>query len=150
MQNRERVEIGSIIEGTLRPADLIPAFAEELERLDIRGEYRDLIKDAKEVKNYDSEDAQFILDDLFVALDSFSPPHTFFGAANTDGASFGFWPAIDAAGEAVHFGEILGVDDCGDIPDNYSGIVLYVNDHGNASLYEVKDGKIIETYWEVV
>jgi len=150
MQDKERVQIGSIIEGTLRPADLIPAFVEELKRLDEGGTYQELIGEAENITNYETEDAQFILEDLSIALDSFSPPYTFFGAANTDGAAFGFWPTIDAAVEDVHFGEILGVDDYGDIPEDYSGIVLYVNDHGNASLYEVKDGEIIETYWEVV
>ncbi len=95
MQNREKIEIGSIIEGTLRPADLIPAFVEELKRLDKEGTYQELIGEAENITDYEAEGVQFILDDLFDALDAFSPPYTFFGAANTDGASFGYWPAID-------------------------------------------------------
>jgi len=150
MQNKERVEVGSIIEGTLQPADLIPAFVEELKRLDKEGTYQELIGEAENITDYDTEDAQFILDNLFDALDSFSPPYAFFGAANTDGAAFGYWPALEEVRDAADYGDILKVDDLGDIPEDYSGIALHVNDHGNASLYEVKDGEIIETYWEVV
>lgn len=150
MQNRERVEVGSIIEGTLRPEDLIPAFIEELKHLDEEETYQELIREAENITDYDTEDAQFILDNLFDALDIFSPPYTFFGAANTDGAAFGYWPALEEVRDAADYGEILKVDDLGDIPEGYSGTVLCVNDHGNASLYEVKDGEIIEAYWEVV
>lgn len=85
-------EIGSISWGTLRAEDLIPAFADELERLDEEGKYSDLIKEANEITDFDSEESSYILnEELFNALNDFAPDGCYFGASEGDGTDFGFW-----------------------------------------------------------
>jgi hypothetical protein len=102
---------GSISEGTLRPEDLIPAFAEalivRLEELEqeqhVRnrssGELRRAIADLEEVElrmaapgYYESEDPDEDLQWLEELLEHYAPPGHWFGAHPGDGAAFGFWP----------------------------------------------------------
>lgn len=88
-----------ISEGTLRSADLIPAFwdavppARQSEILS--GEYALDILDATENEeyNYDSEAAKELLDYLFDVLDDCASDGTYFGSHEGDGALFGFWSA---------------------------------------------------------
>lgn len=87
-----KADIGTISHGTMRPEDLIPAFASELENLDDLNEYKDLIKEANEFSDWDSEDAIWLLDSLFDALDDYAPADCYFGANEGDGADYGFWP----------------------------------------------------------
>lgn len=85
----------SVIHATHRPQDLIPAF-------------RDVIKDTPEYAQtinlipshamedddadfWESEDAAYLLEDLFVILDSFAPEGYYFGAHIGDGSDFGYW-----------------------------------------------------------
>jgi hypothetical protein len=102
-------EIGTIIHGTLRMEDLIPAFADELERLDEEKKYDYLVKEARDfvVSSYDgemiteddhltfdSEDANWSVEELIDALNEFAPDGCYFGAHEGDGSDFGFWPNI--------------------------------------------------------
>lgn len=43
----------------------------------------------------------------------------------------------------------LKVSDTGDVPRGYSGEVLHVNDHGNATLYNYVNGRAYEV-WGIV
>jgi hypothetical protein len=102
---------GSISEGTLRPEDLIPAFAEALGiRLDelekeqrtrsrSSGELQRALKDLENVElrigasdYYESEEADEDLQWLQELLEHYAPPGHWFGAHPGDGAAFGFWP----------------------------------------------------------
>ena len=97
---------GTVSQDTLRTDDLLDTFATALESLlDVNtpvsgddivevGELRDLIDEAR-ATDPDSEDAQFTLEGLFDALDTFSPDGHYFGAHEGDGAAYGFWPFDD-------------------------------------------------------
>ena len=84
-----KVEIlpGTIIHGTMRPEDLIPAFRAELERIDAIAEGSIVPADDPE-----SDDGQEELIELFDALDRYAPEGMYFGAHPGDGADYGFWP----------------------------------------------------------
>lgn len=101
------IEPGSVIESTLRTDDLIPAFAEELNRhnpsawLSIAARNHEFFQCADE---WDYEiacetfpaDSQYILwEDLANALDEIAPEGMYFGAHPGDGSDFGFWPYED-------------------------------------------------------
>lgn len=84
---------GTVSHGTMRKEDLIPAFVETLHALDTNEEHTDLIAEACDLDHdYDSEQADYILDDLFDALDALAPDGYYFGAHPGDGADYGFWP----------------------------------------------------------
>lgn len=150
--------IGEISSGTMRTEDLLDTFADELEDLVQRNaaawcsdagraerdRYVTLIGDAREIEDFDSEEASEIVDELSDALGEFAPPYCWFGANENDGASYGFWPCLDAD----EF-DGLKVDDTSEVPDDYEGEVLHVNDHGNMTLYSASAGELTEI-WSVV
>lgn len=148
---------GSIIHGTLRNEDLLDAFAGELDSLlkiqprsFKRAPYRALIRAAwaelRQRERLDCDDARpsDIVSDLQYALNNFAPPYGYFGAHEGDGSDFGFWLSdLDAF-------DGLRVDDTSEVPPDYRGEVLHVNDHGNVSLYlATAPGKLREI-WAVV
>jgi hypothetical protein len=143
--------LGTISEGTTAPEALIPAFAEELESLarDARRlrQHRQLIKEANTV-DPSSDDAAETLQELSEALETFAPPYCYFGAHPGDGADFGFWLSESFQHEFAET-DGLQVDDLSDVPTRYSGEVLHVNDHGNATLYAYSRGRGREI-WSVV
>lgn len=83
-----------ISEGTLRNEDLIPRFADELERRapPLRS-YSELIAEARALTDYNSDDANEIIMALHYALDDVAPEGMYFGTHEGDGACFGFWGA---------------------------------------------------------
>jgi hypothetical protein len=101
-------EPGSVSCGTHRPRELIPAFSSCLEDLiqrnseswcsdegrRIRDGYCALVGKAQDM-DLDSatrgDAVDWLLDDLFCALDAFAPEGFLFGAHEGDGADFGFW-----------------------------------------------------------
>jgi len=92
-----RVQLGTLIAGTMRAEDLIPTFLDEIERLDpdrakeIQRTYGDVI----DASDYESEDAAWLLDKLFDTLEELAPEGFYFGAHPGDGADYGFWPVED-------------------------------------------------------
>jgi hypothetical protein len=145
----------------MRPEDLIPAFSDELRELDTEGEYADLIMEASglmdlwcetdDEEEHESDEGRSsdILEELFDALDSFSPPYCYFGASKGDGACYGWWVSLDSLEDDCRYGEVLKVSDLAQVPDDYTGMILEVNDHGNATLYTAVNGKL-EEVWGVV
>lgn len=108
--------IGTIIQGTYRNQDLIPALIEEFRTADEEkfqawerwthslltdGTSRhaaaasDLLSDRDNPSDdnpwWDSEEATELLDDLFDRLDDLAPEGAYFGAHVGDGADFGYW-----------------------------------------------------------
>lgn len=146
-RKEQRPRIGSISAGTLKASDLIPAFSDELRRirgalpLEIYKGVRALPSDAD-----GSEDASELVDELIAALNGHALPYTYFGTHPGDGADFGFWPEIDIAREDE---DVRKVSDTSEVPADYSGYVLHVNDHGNATLYVSACGGLSEV-WAVV
>ncbi len=99
---------GSISHGTCRTEDLLAAFTRELEWLTQAGRndrtdaQTQLITEAQaaldklsanaEGFNDDIQEADYILEQMFDALDEFAPEGHYFGAHPGDGSDFGYWP----------------------------------------------------------
>lgn len=142
-------QIGTISEGTTRPEDLIPAFADTLEQLE--GD-NSLIDEARGLmEDYDGQNPEYIrgiLDGLMDALEEHTPPFCYFGTLEGDAADYGFWPDADAVNNEIKIQGVplwcLGVGYTF-LPEN--GIIVHISDHGDISLYEVGLGSEI---WSVV
>ena len=143
-----RATLGSVSSGTMCPDDLIPAFVSELEYLADDGAYAELIREANALEDYESDDADYILEELFDALESYAPSYAYFGAHPGDGADYGFWVCDDFQ-ELMRDDDVLEVPDLAEIPAAYSGPVLLINDHGNASFGRAAGGAA-EWEWEIV
>ena len=138
--------IGSISHGTMRPEDIIPEFIYTLKQLDIEKKYTELIIEAEAITDFDSEEADEILnEDLFNALNEMAPPYFYFGSHPGDGSDYGFWLSEDL--DQIFDG--LRVDDTSEVPEDYVGEVIHVNDHGNTTLYVADAGKLTEV-WAIV
>jgi hypothetical protein len=140
-----RVQFGSIIHATHKNEDLIPAFAAELAYLDNAKAWSKLVSEAEALEDYESEKAGFILETLYEALNDFAPPYAYFGAHEGDGSDFGFW----LSSELEYSFDGLKVSDTSEVPADYTGEALHVNDHGNMTLYAVNAGTMTEV-WSVV
>lgn len=162
--------LGSISSGTMRPEDLIPCFADELGSLlnkdiqsaisagDVRAMSDSELKEwckwiarqssligAAGSVDPDSDEASEILSELFDALEAFAPPLAYFGSHPGDGADYGFWLSESFAEDF----DGLKVSDTSEVPEDFCGEVLHVNDHSNATLYAADHGKLTEI-WAVV
>jgi hypothetical protein len=147
---KEWRRLGVVIEGTLRPQDLIPAFAEELQELKKLGYVKstetnkvdDLLNKSElaicrqvvsEFMRKEPDDAATLIDELQDALNEYAPPYLYFGTAEGDGACFGWWVWHHSIEEDIHADDIDRVDDLSKVGN--AGIYVVVNDHGNMSLY---------------
>lgn len=171
-------DIGSVSTGTMREEDLIPRFLEELQdQLNTRSLHNAPLYDNAEeqqaaVREYERvtevmadiesrlydddgdvregyfESGEASLDlweTLSTELEQFSPPYCYFGSHPGDGCDYGYWP-----GEGLEWDfEGLRVDDTGDVPDEYVGEVLHVNERGNTTLY-VADAGSLDEVWSIV
>lgn len=146
---------GDVSTGTLRNEDLLPTFADELayqlgrqQRRFKRAQHRALIRAAATLirtEDFDMEDASECVNDLQDALNEFAPPYGYFGTAEGDGASFGFYISASAIEEF----DGLKVSDLSEVPAGYRGEFMVVNDHGNISLY-TKNSRRETFIWSVV
>lgn len=153
-------QIGVTSEGTLRTEDLLEAFADELcslirqnkgrRGLDLPGK-RSLLKAVDRFLERENDDsdawqdaADAWLNSLTFALEDFAPPYAYFGTLEGDGACFGFWPEYE---NAARDGELPKFEE---VPGDFRGDCLIVNDHGNVTCGHVgPNGKFTE-YWSVV
>ena len=99
--------LGSVISGTMRPEDLMPALFETLllfdpDRAEAWAEYWreiDHVMCACEgdtddmFRGFDPEKISYALNELFDELDEISPEGFYFGAHPGDGSDYGWWPA---------------------------------------------------------
>ncbi len=150
---------GSISTGTLRTEDLLDAFASELEHhvqrnadewcsdegRARRDECLALVGEAREVEDGSSHAADEIVCALEERLQDFAPPYAYFGAHPGDGSDFGYWVSESIADDF----DGLKVSDTSEVPADYCGEVLHVNDHGNCTLYAANNGELTEV-WSVV
>jgi len=101
-------EAGTVIHGTLRSIDLIPAFVEELRHWDILALDRIIerhgsafVEFACTDEDYDTEFPEAVsclIEDLIDALDAAAPEGMYFGTLEGDGSDFGFWHLNEDAG----------------------------------------------------
>lgn len=101
LSKEELIEISSVSHGTMRNEDLIPTFLSMLESLDSIA-YNKVITNYPEYNNeepseefYESEEALYMLEDLFDAFNDLCPEGMYFGAHPGDGADYGFWEDVD-------------------------------------------------------
>ena len=149
-----RVRLGTVIHGTLRTEDLVPAFLEELKALDPdRAAYYVERIPAEALEDEDhiwwqTGEAMWMVEELFDILNEYAPPFCYFGALEGDGSDFGFWIDRFSLEEAIENGEVLRVDELpNSAPEGYEYIAV-INDYGDVSLYRNNNGKL-EEVWSV-
>jgi len=137
-------------------SDLIPAFLNELEELDperASSYWSEIPESAIEDPDHDwwdSEEALWILEELFYVLNEYAPPFTYFGANEGDGSDYGFWIDRFSLEEAIENGEVLRVEELpNSVPEGYEYIAV-VTDHGNVTLYHRSEDGKLEEVWSVV
>ena len=137
----QEITIGTVIHGTLRDEDLLPAFADELVR--VRASDTDhavLVDDARhpEVFTTDTYTAADIVNDLMDALSEYAPAHIYFGSIEGDGADFGWWADLDFDGCEI-VGNHTDTESQIDLSCN---IHIHTNDHGNVTVSELRGKEI--------
>jgi len=155
-------EIGSISHGTLRAEDLITTFVCTLECLIADGNNgnagaysapmhraNELEVDPDTFDYVDPDLAGEVMSTLIDALSDFAPPYCYFGTLEGDGAEFGFWVHSEFQ-QAMREDGVLEVGDLADIPADYIGEVLLVNDHGNATFGYQDHAGSFATVWSIV
>ena len=149
-------ELGSVISGTMRDEDLIPAFVDVILDIDPNNELA--LEVQERFDNVDADDAdapsfvyfgiesqqdvEWLFDELNELCDI---PYAYFGAHPGDGADYGFWIS-----EGLEYDfDGLKVEDTSEVPEDYTGEVLHINDHGNMTLYNSNNGEL-EEVWSLV
>ena len=98
-------EPGTIIHGTHRICDLVPALLSVLREdapekaREIEARYGGLVAQIEnhdgpldiEVDDTEHDNANFLVEELFDALDAIAPEGCYFGSIEGDGSDFGFW-----------------------------------------------------------
>jgi hypothetical protein len=149
----QSITIGTLIHGTLRDEDLLPAFADELDRVsngayaelrDTAGrwlvwlqEYPDSVED--DAGDTVAECVPEVINELIDALQEYAPSHMTFGAHEGDGSDFGWWPSLDFDGCDMRSVPINGGNDSIDVT---CGIYISTNDHGNVTVSELRGAVI--------
>lgn len=101
MSNQTKtLPIGSLVDfASLRPQDLVPAFLDLLRSVDAP-EYDQLMVnnvipayalEDDDAYFWQTDDCQYLLDDLFDALSNYAPEGYYFGANEGNGSDFGVW-----------------------------------------------------------
>lgn len=98
-----KIELGTLIHGTLRDEDLLQAFADELARIDIE-RFNEVIRPDSHLFSEEAnlttgeivdelgvEGVGDVINDLMDALNEYAPYGYYFGSIEGDGSDFGFW-----------------------------------------------------------
>lgn len=155
------LSIGSISNGSHLACDLIPAFADALQTVELTNEdaseLADILRIVNAINECDDEDTldafyasdwaiETVNETLPNMLNSYCPAYCYFGTSEGDGSDFGVWVSWDSINDDE---DVLKVGDTSDVPSDYTGDVMHINDHGNATLYAAQDGVLTEV-WSVV
>jgi len=169
----EKATLGTVIHGTLRSQDLIPAFMETIKILDpdrhlslirsVACDDPDLIGTVCHRSGYaigidacddhpwwNSESASYLIGDSVDVLNDHAPAFCYFGAHEGDGSDFGFWPCMDSIEMAVVDREAVQVSDLAEIPQGWIGDTFIVNDHGNLTCGHVDQAGKFHSEWAIV
>lgn len=152
MKNMKYI-IGSISHGTMREEDLIPEFVYILKQFS-KGKNNAHYKECKAIEKrmkkkgyYNSDDSCYDLNEfLFDALNEYALPYFYFGSHPSNGSDYGFWLSENIEDDF----DGMKVDDLADIPKDYAGEILVVNDHGNISLYSKAKTQQPKEIWSIV
>lgn len=159
----EYASMGSISSCTMRREYLIPCFLDKLEELakansntadlafvaEVKARREEMCKDDEfSFENYyDSDEADFDLDELFTSLDGYALPYFYFGSHPGDGADYGYWLTENFENDF----EGVKVSDLSEVkPEHYGEEILYINDHGNTTLYACNDQGELTEIWAIV
>ena len=136
-----KVNIGTLIHGTLRNEDLLDAFGNELSRIDPTHEYAGeaaKLLESPEI-DFENEAGSELVNLLIDALNEYAPLHTYFGSIEGDGSDFGFW----ASPESFEDCHIVGTPTDSEISmDLDCEIYIHTNDHGNVTVYDLERNEI--------
>lgn len=140
MNRPYKATVGSISHGTMREADLIPAFGYELRQAfpahPLLAEIDALAVLAdKDYPVYDTEQSAGLLEELFGELDQLAPAYCYFGANEGDGSDYGFWPSMEAIEDLPRIQMVEGED----VPAEDHA---FVSDHGNVTVFGA-DGSVL-------
>lgn len=83
--------MSSVIHGTHRLQDLLPAFMKEIEARTGVPVTEPILPEEDDHLWWESEEADWVLEEFFDRLSDLAPPGTQFGAHEGDGSDFGFW-----------------------------------------------------------
>lgn len=128
--------LGTIISGTLRNEDLKTAFFNALNEVDQAR--------AHAIKEQEfGSDMDYIVNELYGALNEYCPAFCYFGSHMGDGSDLGVWVDTYSVMEAVEnkelrtFQDLAGVDvwlaAYGEVPK----LALITSGHGNMTLYAI-------------
>ena len=145
--NKSKAEPGTVIAGTHRSQDLIPAFLTELERIGTMPKVVAAARVSFDSLDFDDDEdhetATFIVEDLFDALDECAPHNHYFGCHPGDGSDFGFWPlGIEKVYPARWASALVNGDfSSSDLDDaDIAGIRKVIDEYGDA--LDVSEGFI--------
>jgi len=88
-------EPGSVVTHAYKEEDIIPALLDELRKYDpIQVDRLETqIPEEPDAEWWESEEAQWLIEDLYNDLDEYAPPGYWFGGHPDDPADIGYWPA---------------------------------------------------------
>lgn len=93
---------GTVIHGTMRTQDLIPAFLDVAQKI-APVEYAQMVSaipayafEDDDAEWWTSDEAHYMLEELFDLLDRCAPEGCYFGAHEGDGSDYGFWEVPDS------------------------------------------------------
>lgn len=162
--------IGTVSHATFKDSDLIEAFAMELEYQvqrnadyfqsseSARNERERILRviwdameydESKALEQGDYETGTEIVQELMDYLNNFTALYCYFGSHAGDGSDFGYWIDWEYIEEGAYHGGCIVLNDA-EIPEDYSGDAICINEHGNTSGYRVQNGKTVEVYFEAV
>jgi hypothetical protein len=136
------LDIGSVSSGTLLTEDLLDSFSWEVERIAKTGDAdaAQLLRDISKWQDGENEggdvndEGSELVADCIDLLNEYCPPYCYFGTHPGDGADFGCWP-IEI--EEIREQGVVDVSDPSELDDlaPEETEALFVNDHGNVTLY---------------
>jgi len=158
-----QIQLGTVIEGTLKNEDLLEAFSYELDaiRTNSKSHYK-LVFDAQNRWYRDDgsdereEEIPDLINELIDAINEYRLPYTYFGTLEGDGADFGWWIDFESISEILIGSgsesitkelrttgtlsdEESWIQECNCQEDDCigkHGFIVHVNDHGNVTLLD--------------